>query len=344
MASIPGRGISASWKGQHQAVYKIVSAFIAQDDEVKQHDCWDDLPEDVACAPNFYERLAHFLLHTYVIPEGVRNHGEPLSGDTPKNYLNIALNQAADKFKAVGSDATKRFFSCQDQNSTSAEAVWLRKLRSNMRRDVMARADRDGVEMDKSEGRLPRPPASRLRVALSCPQSVLAVPLYHDAHIRPINTALARKGTVEALTRRIGIQMAWNSAGRAAESSTVCWEGLEWDPQKHAVFAEIKQWKTGKLKIIPFCAGVDRDCCFFLAMGDYLASAKPANWSAGDAWVMPKLAVNTTSPGTTLGDWIRALRPRDRNGAAGYEDVAIAALPSRVSAGPHAPTTRPFAS
>ena len=133
-----------------------------------------------------------------------------------------------------------------------------------------------------------------------------------------MNTSLARKGTVEAITRRLGVQMAWSCAGRSAETGTCVWNGLEWDPQKTAVFVEIKQFKTGKVKIIPFCAGVDRDACFYLAMGDYLASAKPANWNAGDAWIIPKLAVSTNTSGTTLGDWIRALRPRERDGAVGY--------------------------
>ena len=80
---------------------------------------WDKLPEDIVCAIPFYERLAHFLLNVYTIPTGVGNMGESLSGDTPKNYLGIAINQAADKWKAVGQDATKRFFSCQDEKSTS---------------------------------------------------------------------------------------------------------------------------------------------------------------------------------------------------------------------------------
>jgi hypothetical protein len=164
MASISGKGKSVSWMGQHQAVLKIVNAFIAQDDELEHHAHWDDLPEHVVCACAFYERLAYFLLHVYVIPGGVRNQGEPLSGDTPKNYLGIAINQAADKFKAVGSsDDSKRFFNCQDQNSTAPEAQWLRKLRANLRREVMERADSTGAPIDKSEGvhSPPAPPAPR---------------------------------------------------------------------------------------------------------------------------------------------------------------------------------------
>ena len=119
MASITGKGRSASWRGQHASVLKIINAFIEQDEAVRDFGEWDKLPEDIVCAIPFYERLAHFLLNVYTIPTGVGNMGESLSGDTPKNYLGIAINQAADKWKAVGQDATKRFFSCQDEKSTS---------------------------------------------------------------------------------------------------------------------------------------------------------------------------------------------------------------------------------
>ena len=56
---------------------------------------WDKLPEDIVCAIPFYERLAHFLLNVYTIPTGVGNMGESLSGDTPKNYLGIAINRSS---------------------------------------------------------------------------------------------------------------------------------------------------------------------------------------------------------------------------------------------------------
>ena len=46
---------------------------------------------DVLCSAPVYERFAHFLLFVYRSPAGVKNAGKPLDGDTPKNYLSIAI-------------------------------------------------------------------------------------------------------------------------------------------------------------------------------------------------------------------------------------------------------------
>ena len=62
---------------------------------------------------------------------------------------------ACDKFKAVGSDATKRFFDCLDTNSTSQHAKWLRGVKANIERAHCERADTAGKKLDKSESMLP---------------------------------------------------------------------------------------------------------------------------------------------------------------------------------------------
>lgn len=150
MAALCATGNSSSWNAAKTNVLRILNLFIAQDDELDGD--WDSLPEDVLCAKQFYERLAYFLLHEYKIPGGSKNAGLPLDGDTPMTYLNVAVNQAANKFRAAGTDATKGFFNCLDQKSTSQEAIWLRGLRANMKRAIFERAALAGAEMDKSEG------------------------------------------------------------------------------------------------------------------------------------------------------------------------------------------------
>jgi hypothetical protein len=116
MAALCATGNSSSWNAAKTNVLRILNLFIAQDDELDGD--WDSLPEDVLCAKQFYERLAYFLLHEYKIPGGAKNAGLPLDGDTPMTYLNVAVNQAANKFRAAGTDATKGFFNCLDQKST----------------------------------------------------------------------------------------------------------------------------------------------------------------------------------------------------------------------------------
>ena len=123
------------------------------------------------------------------------------------------------------------------------------------------------------------------------------------------------------------------SVGRAGEIAATPWEGLEWDPELGAVYVEIRQSKTSKLKIIAFTAGYSRASCWFLTLADYLNQVRPANWAqAEDAYVFPELHAHG-SPGTVLGNFMKAMRPNDRGGAVGYKDFAVPALPDRVSAG-----------
>ena len=76
-----------------------------------------------------YERFAYFLLHVYEPDQ--RKGKEHLDGSTTRNYLSIVIHLACDKFKAVGLDASKRFFDCLDTNSTSEFAKWLRGVKAN---------------------------------------------------------------------------------------------------------------------------------------------------------------------------------------------------------------------
>ena len=123
------------------------------------------------------------------------------------------------------------------------------------------------------------------------------------------------------------------AVGRSGEIAATPWEGLEWDPELRAVYVEIRQSKVSKLKIIAFTCGSKRTNCWFLTLGDYLHSVRPANWTeAEDAYVFPDLHA-TGSPGTVLGNMIKALRPHERGGAAAYKNFAVPSLPDRVSAG-----------
>ena len=150
MAALSAKGKSPSWAGQQGNVKNIFNEFAEQDPELDTD--WDNLDEATLCAQPVYERFAHFLLFVYLIPAGVKNAGNPLDGDTPKNYLNIIINLAASKFKATGTDTSKRFFDCLDQDSKADVAIWLRGLRSNMQREIFDRAKSTGAEMDRSEG------------------------------------------------------------------------------------------------------------------------------------------------------------------------------------------------
>lgn len=173
---------------------------------------------------------------------------EHLDGSTTRNYLAIAIHAASDKFKAVGTDASKRFFDCLDTNSTSEHAKWLRGVKANIERAHCERADAAGKKLDKSE-----------------------TPIYLPT-MKMVNAALARAGTSEAATRRLGLQSAWHSGGRSSESACITWDtALQYDEEMQAVYVEIKQSKISKAKLIAFVAGADRHCDWFLALAKALS-------------------------------------------------------------------------
>ena len=162
-----------------------------------------------------------------------------------------------------------------------------------------------------------------------------SAPLYLPA-IKRVNAALAKAGTIEAATRRLGIQSAWHSGGRSSESACISWDtALQWDEEMQAVYVEVKQSKIAKAKIIAFVAGADRHCDWFLALADFMAMHAPPIYNSDEpSWIIPELH-GTSSPGTKLGDWLRALRPCEKGGAAGYagKGYSVPSLPENVNAG-----------
>ena len=160
MAALSSTGASKATIASQDRILKLLDQFCAQDPECVPPLEWSKQSESLVCSAPFYERFAHYLLHTYVKPQGTKGAGERLDGDTPKVYLNLAINQAANQYKLAGTDDSKRFFLCLDLSSKSPEGIWLRGLRTNLTRNIFDRAKQNGQEMDKSEGapHLPRAP------------------------------------------------------------------------------------------------------------------------------------------------------------------------------------------
>ena len=206
--AIRAQGASASWSAQKKNVIRIFNLFLEVDEELSKRaeKTWEVLPEEVLCGPDVYERFAYYMLNVY---EPDQKKGEEhLDGSTTRNYLAIAIHAASDKFKAVGTDASKRFFDCLDTNSTSEHAKWLRGVKANIERAHCERADAAGKKLDKSE-----------------------TPIYLPT-MKMVNAALARAGTSEAATRRLGLQSAWHSGGRSSESACITWDtALQYDEE-----------------------------------------------------------------------------------------------------------------
>ena len=107
------------------------------------------------CARPVYERIAHFLVHVYVIPAGVKNAGLPLACQSVLNYLGSALNMAAKKFLVGGAQPwIQEFFFCLEPKSGSDSAKWLQKLKKKIVKITFERAVKLGEQLDNSESAL----------------------------------------------------------------------------------------------------------------------------------------------------------------------------------------------
>lgn len=272
------------------------------------------LPEATLTTTTFWEQLGTFFVHEYLIPRGQKNQGEGLSCGVVCNYLSIALNLAANRFKYTGSAQAKLFFTCLDNSACTDSGKWWRCFKKEVQKVIFQRAVKDGDEMDQS-----------------------ATPVY-PCQIRLIIRALAKVGTREATLRALAILIALLSAGRSSEPAWASFERMEFDANFDCAFLEVWQTKVSKVKLVALPPGATRHECFALLLGDHLCFGRPLPQDSDDRldmdivdWVIPELH-HTRSPGTALGVWMKALLP----GAAGakhYQSVAIRDLPSDVCAG-----------
>ena len=108
---------------------------------------FDELEETVVCSMELYSGFAKFLMDEYVIEQGA-SAGRHLACGTALDYLGALLNLAAAKFKAVGTPATRMFFTCLDVKATTDEAEWLRGIKNTLIREDFERRKEAGEEMD----------------------------------------------------------------------------------------------------------------------------------------------------------------------------------------------------
>jgi hypothetical protein len=151
MASkITGQGETAEWLGQKARVKGYFNTFAATDDSGFGGTLFDAVAEATLCSKDTWERFAYYLMHVHSY--GTDGKGNPLriDGSTASNYLGIAINLAADKYKANGGADAKQFFNCLDKTSSSPEALWLRRLKTNIERQHIKRAQSAGKPLDKS--------------------------------------------------------------------------------------------------------------------------------------------------------------------------------------------------
>ena len=112
---------------------------------------WSALPASVLCKRLVYEKYAQYLVHEYVSTVG-RNKDNYLDCDTVLKYFGVILNLSRDKYEATGGAAAQLFFTCLKLDCGTSDAVWLKGLKGNIKRDTFQRAVESGEKLDKSEG------------------------------------------------------------------------------------------------------------------------------------------------------------------------------------------------
>ena len=187
-------------------------------------------------------------------------------------------------------------------------AQWLRGIINKITRVVVERKVHSGQPLDNSVT-----PVSR-------------------CHIMEINKAYAKADGIEAATRKFAIGQTYRSAGRAGESAFQTIDAMEWSQEDTCVFMEVGQMKTAKVKISAMVAGACRHLCFFLDMADYLATHVLPTHKAWEAtFIFP--GMQDSECGRKVGEFIKAVLPRARNGQKKYADFAVTSLPQNPTAG-----------
>jgi hypothetical protein len=274
-AELLSTGFSPSWQQSKTNVLRVFEQFRKSTPELEKMfpKPWDQMSEDEVCTMQVYGCFASFLLHVYLIESG-SNKGEPLRVSSVLNYVGSLIQQANTKFKANGSHATKMFFTCQDTDSSTDEAKWLRGLKKNIHRVCFSRMKEAGQDMDNSED-----------------------PVYH-LDVWAMSAAYAKEGSPEACMRSFALITALQASGRSNEISFIHLDGLAFDFFFRNVDAQVPQSKVSKMKHIAFGAGKTRHNDWFGHYGAYLASQRrrPVHEEGMPDWLIPELH-ETKSPG-----------------------------------------------
>ena len=100
----------------------------------------------------------------------------------------------------------------------------------------------------------------------------------------------------------------YTSDGRTAEVAWLNMDWMEWGAMFMRAMFTMPQCKTSKAKLIAFMSSMDRHTCWFLALGDLLATTKMDVYEPGNGWLIPQLQ-EVQHPGKKVNQIIKALLP-----------------------------------
>ena len=129
---------------------------------------------------------------------------------------------------------------------SSPQAQWLGKIKLQMNKLIYRRGLFGNEKMDHSANEIYLP------------------------HVRDMGAAFMKANTAEAARRWLSIISLWRCAGRAGEPAHLYFDGMSWSVLGDCVVVQAPSKKVGKLKYVPFIAGIHRHTDWTLAFADDL--------------------------------------------------------------------------
>jgi len=175
-----------------------------------------------------------------------RDGKSPFNPSTGEIYFNAAVQAAyfesrkrAHEEAALGGGSTaveklETFLRRLLPGSRSLEAAWLKGLRNNLRRRLIAAVSESGGQLDNSATALGRRAIEAVLSSYATSRTTFKV--YHPSQ------------------RRFALLVSWLAAGRTSEGCYMSYEEMQWDQEHEAVALPILQLKTGTVKHIVLVA------------------------------------------------------------------------------------------
>ena len=163
-------------------------------------------------------------------------------------------------------------------------------------------------------------------------------------HVRDLSEAWAKDGTLEGAERKLAVKTLWRAGGRGGEAACIALTGIKWNHLHSTPCLECPQPKTSKLKLIPYVAGIDRHSDWLIDFGDVLTLRRGSMvWREAEEggkkmFLLPDLIAEKdgkqtfAGASTKIGNYLKAMQPKDRGGQASWAHVAIETLPPQPTA------------
>ena len=188
-----------------------------------------------------------FLANEYQ-PDSGKGKDKFLKWQVAENYLSTLVLLFANKFK-THDDAKKYFFTCQNIKNATEPAHWLKGVKWNMKNIIFQRALESGEKVLDA-----------------------AAPAVYPDQVYEMARQLAMEGSVDSIIVKFVTLTTMYNGGRPNETQFLSLNTMTDDAEFEVTQGERLQSKTLKVSLWSICAGENRHACWYVALGDYLAS------------------------------------------------------------------------